>query len=63
MCLNCGCNALDDDMGNPDNLTLADLAKATRASEMNARETLANLRQALDQIDPRVLDEKVKELG
>lgn len=61
MCLNCGCGMPDDDMGNSDNLTLTDLAKAARASDMNAADTLANLRQALDQIDPKQLDQKIQE--
>ncbi len=32
MCLNCGCMMPEDNMGNPDNITLETLRKAARAS-------------------------------
>jgi hypothetical protein len=63
MCLNCGCGEFDDDMGNPDNLTLTDLAKAAKASEMNGADTIANIRQALAALDAKQLDLKIKQLG
>jgi hypothetical protein len=63
MCLNCGCGELDNDMGNPDNLTITDLAKAAKASEMNAADTIENLRKALAEIDAKQLDTKIKQLG
>ena len=63
MCLNCGCNMFDDDMGNTDNLTLTDIAKAAKASEMNGADTLANLRASLQKIDPQQLDQKIRQLG
>ncbi len=63
MCLNCGCGELDKDMGNPDNLTLTDLAKAAKASEMNGIDTIANIRKALVNLDAKQLDTKIKQLG
>ena len=62
MCLNCGCGELDNDMGNPANLTLSDLAKAAKASEMNGADTITNIRKALDQLDTKMLDQKIKQL-
>jgi hypothetical protein len=63
MCLNCGCGELDNDMGNPDNLTLTDLAKAAKASEMNGTDTIANIRKALAELDVKQLEVKIKQLG
>jgi hypothetical protein len=63
MCLNCGCGELDNDMGNPANLTLTDLAKAATASEMNGADTIENIRQALAALDPKQLDARIKQLG
>jgi hypothetical protein len=62
MCLNCGCGELDNDMGNPDNLTLTDLAKAAKASETNGTDTIANIRKALAELDAKQLDAKIKQL-
>jgi len=63
MCLNCGCGQLDNDVGDPNNLTLSDLAKAAKASEMNGPDTIANIRKSLDQLDAKQLDNKIKQLG
>jgi hypothetical protein len=50
-------------MGNPHNLTLTDLAKAAKASEMNGADTIANIRQVLAALDAKQLDLKIKQLG
>lgn len=63
MCLNCGCGIPNDDMGNPDNLTLKTLAKAAKASQTSGTQTLDNLKQALNQVSPSQLEEEVKKLG
>jgi hypothetical protein len=63
MCLNCGCGELDNDMGNPDNLTLTDLAKAAKASELNGANTIANIQKALAELDAKQLDQKIEGLA
>lgn len=62
MCLNCGCGMPDDDMGNQDNITLTDLAKAAIASKMSAQDTLKVMKDALGQISVEELEQKIDEL-
>lgn len=62
MCLNCGCGMPDDDMGNQDNITLTDLAKAAIASKMSAQDTLRAIKDALGQISVEELAKKINEL-
>lgn len=57
MCLNCGCNMPDDDMGNPDNLTMEDVKKAAKASGMSVKDTINNLKASLQMLDIDKLDE------
>lgn len=62
MCLNCGCGMPDDDMGNQDNITLTDLAKAAIASKMSAQDTLKAIKDSLGQISVEELAKKINEL-
>ncbi len=62
MCLNCGCQVWDDTMGNDDNIILTDLAKAAIASDMDGKETLANMKEAIEKITPAELDKKIAKL-
>lgn len=62
MCLNCGCKMMDDSMGNDNNLTLTDLAKAAIASSMDGKETLENMKESLEIINSEDLDKKIAEL-
>lgn len=62
MCLNCGCGMWSDDMGNPDNITLEDLAKAAIASATDGKSTLEEMGKAFDRITPEELDQKIVEL-
>ena len=57
MCLNCGCNMPDDDMGNPDNLTMENLQKAAKASNMSLKDTVNNTKAALSMLDVNKLEE------
>lgn len=42
MCWNCGCMMPDSDMGNPDNITTAKIAKAAKASgQRDIKSTMA----------------------
>lgn len=59
MCLNCGCQMWDDDMGNPNNLTLSDLAKAAKASDQDAETTLKHLKEAMEKISKDDLQPKI----
>lgn len=52
----------DDDMGNQDNITLTDLAKAAIASKMSAQDTLKVMKDALGQISVEELEQKIDEL-
>ncbi len=38
MCYNCGCGALDDDMGHPENITTQTFEKAARAEGQTVQE-------------------------
>jgi hypothetical protein len=62
MCLNCGCGRPDDEMGNPDNLTLTDLAKAAKATGQSAADTLAHIHQSMAKIDAAQLQKSMDRL-
>lgn len=62
MCLNCGCGMPDDTMGDDDNITTTDLAKAAIASSMDGKETLENIKKTLNSLTPEELDKKIEEL-
>lgn len=62
MCMNCGCKLYKDDMGNSKNLTLKDFAEAAIASNMSAEDTLANIKEALEEITPEMLQEEIDKL-
>lgn len=49
----------DDDMGKPDNLTLSKVAKAAACEDMNAKDTLENLKTAAEQISTKELDSMI----
>jgi hypothetical protein len=61
MCLNCGCGMYDDDMGDAANITLQTLAKAAKASKMNGKDTLEEMKKSLDKITPEELDDAMAE--
>jgi len=63
MCLNCGCEMPNDDMGDPANITLSVLAKAAVASKMNGKDTIAEMKKSLEKLSPEELDKKIEELG
>ena len=47
MCLNCGCMMPDNDMGDPDNITMETLRNAARAGgNRSIREAMANIAKA-----------------
>lgn len=50
----------DDDMGNPDNLTTKDLKKAAKASNMSLKDTVNNVKAALEMLDVEKLEEENK---
>lgn len=62
MCLNCGCDMLDDNMGNDDNITVTKLAKAAKASGQTAKELLDNLNKYLPKITEAELQKKIDSL-
>jgi hypothetical protein len=62
MCLNCGCESPDDEMGNADNLTLTDIAKAAKATGQSAADTLAHVHQSLAKIDAAQLQQRMNQL-
>ena len=43
MCISCGCGKPSDDMGNVDTITLEDLQKAAKASDISVREVAKNV--------------------
>ncbi len=47
MCLDCGCNQPDEDHGNPDHITYADLVRASNASGISVRKAARNIRATL----------------
>ena len=48
MCMNCGCGQMNNDMGNPDNITIKDVEKAAKATGESLDETLNNIRASID---------------
>ncbi len=51
MCLNCGCGKVNDDQGNPDNITLNDLQRASQATGQSLHETIDHMERGLDQVE------------
>jgi hypothetical protein len=49
MCFNCGCHLPDNDMGNPENITLETFKKAAEASGQSVKEAMENTRELLDE--------------
>ncbi len=47
MCYNCGCGMLDNDMGNPDNITTGDFKKAADAASQSEKEAKEQTYEAL----------------
>ena len=62
MCLNCGCGVYDDEMGNADNLTISDIAKAAIASNMSAKDTIEETIKALQNIKPEDVEAEIQKL-
>jgi hypothetical protein len=63
MCLNCGCKMMDDDMGNPSNITLETLAKAALADNNgDANDILQKMKESLEMISPEELQAKIDEM-
>lgn len=62
MCLNCGCRIWSDDMGDKRNVTLHMLAEAAIASEMDGKETLENMKDAIESIKPEELDKEIEKV-
>lgn len=60
MCLNCGCGMPEDDMGNKDNITTEDLAKAAIASKMSAEETLKKMEEGLKLVRKEDLEKEIE---
>ncbi len=56
MCLNCGCGMPEDDMGNPDNITMETLKRAAKASGMSVKDTVDNVKASLAQLDDKQLE-------
>lgn len=50
----------DDDMGNPDNITTKDLAKAAIASGISGQGTIREMKKALETLNPEKLEEEIK---
>lgn len=63
MCLNCGCGMFHDDMGNQDNITIKTLAKAAKVSHMNGKDTLENVKRALQNLKPEEIDKEIDKLN
>lgn len=63
MCMNCGCEMPNDDMGNPKNITLTTIAQAAVASKMNGKDTIAEMKKSLEKITSEELDNKIDELS
>jgi hypothetical protein len=61
MCLNCGSGQSENKQGDPNNLTLDDLAKAARATNQSAAETLAHMRESLAKIDAAQLQQRINQ--
>jgi len=59
MCLNCGCKMYENDMGSKDTVTLETLAKAAKAMDQNAEDTIKNMKEALDAISVEDLQKEI----
>lgn len=60
MCVNCGCRMPADDMGNPDNLTTAVLAKAALAgNDGNASDFLTKVKQGFEDLSVEDLQAEI----
>jgi hypothetical protein len=55
MCLNCGCGEPNNDQGNPDNITLDDLNRASAATGQSLHETIDHMERGLDQVEAQKL--------
>ncbi len=62
MCLNCNCRIWNDTMGDERNITLHDLAKAAVASDMNGKDTLESMKDAVESITPEELDKEIEKV-
>jgi hypothetical protein len=45
MCMSCGCGQLNENHGNNDHITMADLQKAARASKISIEEAAENIQK------------------
>ncbi len=52
----------DDTMGDEDNITTSKIAKAAIASNMNGKETIENMKAALETLTSEELDKKIEQL-
>ena len=62
MCLNCNCRMWTDTMGDERNITLSELAKAAIASDMNGKDTLESMKDAVESITPEELDKEIEKV-
>ncbi len=62
MCLNCNCRIWKDSMGDDRNITLKTVAKAAIASDMDGKETLESLKDAVESIKPEEIDKEIEKL-
>lgn len=62
MCLNCGCKKYDDHMADQRNITLEELANAAIANDMHAGQTMQNIKDALENITPDMLEEEIEKV-
>lgn len=63
MCLNCGCQIVGDDMGDPKNLTLRTLALAALAGNNgDAEDTLQKVKESLETITPEDLAAEIEKV-
>jgi hypothetical protein len=49
MCLSCGCGQPNENHGNNDHITLADLEKAARASNISIEEAAGNIQEGAEE--------------
>lgn len=59
MCLNCGCKMYENDMGSKETVTLETLAKAAKAMNQDASETLKNMKEAIEAISAEDLQAEI----
>ena len=50
MCLNCGCGKPDDQHGDAANITRDQLERASKANNMDLRQSVENMQQAVSQL-------------